>query len=281
MHIGASTFIWVSPFSDRTIDLIERVRSFGFDLIEICIEDPDTIDPPRIRERLKAAGLGVTVCGAYGPDRDISADDPAVRANGVAYAKRCVELAAGLGSRLVAGPMYAGVGATRMRDAASRRQQWDHAVENLRAIAAYAGEHGITLAAEPLNRFETDLVNTVEQGLRLCADVGSPHFGLLLDTFHMNVEEKSVPAAIRSARGYIAHFHACASDRGTPGEDHLPWPEIATALRETGYAGPAVIEAFNPKITAIAHAVSLWRPLAESEDALAKNGLAHLRQVFA
>ncbi len=97
----------------------------------------------------------------------------------------------------------------------------------------------------------------------------------------MNIEEKDIPDAIRRAGRHIVAFHACSSDRGTPGEDHLPWPEIVAALGETGYAGPVVIEAFTPSIKEIARAVSLWRPLAESEDALARNGLAHLRTVFA
>jgi D-psicose/D-tagatose/L-ribulose 3-epimerase len=124
-------------------------------------------------------------------------------------------------------------------------------------------------------------VNTVDQGLRLIADIGRANVGFLLDTFHMNIEEKSIPDAIRRADGHIFEFHACSSDRGTPGEDHLPWPAIVSALKDVGFDGPVVIEAFTPKIKEIARAVSLWRPLAESEDALAANGLAHLRRVFA
>lgn len=280
MRIGASTFIWVSPFGADTLDLIDHVRELGFDQIEICAEDPDTIDAASVRDRLARAGLAVSVCGAFGPDRDNSSEDPATRANALAYTKRCVDIAADLGGSLVVGPMYAGVGATRMLDAAARRQQWDRAVAALTDAADHAASRGVRLALEPINRFETDLVNTIDQGVRMVADIGRPNVGLLVDTFHMNIEEKSVPDAIRRAGSSILEFHACGSDRGTPGEDHLPWPEIATALRETGFPGAVVIEAFNPKVTAIARAVSLWRPLAESEDALAGGGLAHLRRLF-
>ena len=280
MRYGASTFIWVSPFSNKTLDLIDKVKAFGFDILEICIEDPETIDVGAIRERAAKAGIAVAVCGAFGPSRDLSSEDAAVRENGLAYLTRCVDFAAALGSPFVSGPMYAAVGNTRMLDDEARRAQWSRAVASLKDVAAYAAERSVKLAIEPLNRFETDLVNTVDQGLKMIDDVGAPNVGLLLDTFHMNIEEKDMSAAIRRAAGRIVEFHACASDRGTPGEDHLPWKAIASALREARYDGPVVIEAFTPEIREIARAVSIWRPLAKSQDALAKDGLSHLRAAF-
>jgi D-psicose/D-tagatose/L-ribulose 3-epimerase len=176
--------------------------------------------------------------------------------------------------------MYAGVGAAQLLDPPARAQQWRRAVASVSEAADSASKRGVKLAVEPLNRFETDLVNTVDQGLQLIADVGAPNVGLLLDTFHMNIEEKDIPAAIRRASGHIVEFHACANDRGAPGDDHLPWPQIAGALKEARYDGPIVIEAFTPEIREIAKAVSIWRPLAASQDDLARNGLRHLRRVF-
>jgi D-psicose/D-tagatose/L-ribulose 3-epimerase len=280
MRIGASTFIWVSPFSNRTLDLIDRVKAFGFDLIEICVEDPETIDVAAIGARARSAGIDVTICGAFGPDRDLSADDQAVRTAGLSYLRRCVDYAAALGSPFVSGPMYSAVGKTRLLEAPERRRQWDFAVVGLREAAGHAAERGVRLAIEPLNRFETDLVNTVDQGLQLVSDIGAENVGLLLDTFHMNIEEKDIPGAILRAAGHIVEFHACSNDRGAPGEDHLPWPQIAAALARARYEGPLVIEAFTPEIREIAKAVSIWRPLAASQDDLARDGLAHLRTVF-
>jgi D-psicose/D-tagatose/L-ribulose 3-epimerase len=280
MRYGASTFIWVSPFSNRTLDLIDKAKAFGFDILEVCVEDPDTIDPTAIRARMGRVGMDITVCGAFGPSRDLSSGDPAVRDAGLAYLRRCIDIAQALGSPFVSGPMYAAVGNTRMIEASERKAQWARAVNSLTAAAAYAAERSVKLAIEPLNRFETDLVNTVDQGLNLIADIGAENVGLLLDTFHMNIEEKDLPAAIRRATGHIIEFHACSSDRGTPGEDHLPWPAIAQALRDARYDGPLVIEAFTPEIKEIARAVSIWRPLAKSQDALARDGLANLRVAF-
>jgi len=280
MRYGASTFIWVSPFSNRTLGVIDHAKAMGFDLLEICVEDPDTIDIPAIRDRARQAGIGVTICGAFGASRDMSSEDGATRGAALAYVEKCVDIASALGSPFVSGPMYAAVGNTRLLAPEARRAQWERAVAGLRRAAAYAKAQSVKLAIEPLNRFETDLVNTVDQGLRLIEDIGEDNVGLLLDTFHMNIEEKDIPGAVRRAAGHIVEFHACSNDRGTPGEDHLPWPEIASALRAARYDGPVVIEAFTPEIKEIAKAVSIWRPLATSQDALAADGLIHLRAVF-
>jgi D-psicose/D-tagatose/L-ribulose 3-epimerase len=281
MRYGASTFIWASPFSNETLDLFDRAKAIGFDILEICIEDPATIDAAAIGERAARTGVAVTICGAFGPSRNLSSEDAATRQAGGHYLERCIDFASALNSPFVSGPMYAAVGDTRLLDEAARREQWRRAVESLKRAAAYAASRGVKLAIEPLNRFETDLVNTVNQGLKLVDDIGADNVGLLLDTFHMNIEEKDIPAAIRRAAGHVVEFHACSNDRGTPGEDHLPWRDIAAALREVRYEGPIVIEAFTPEIKEIAKAVSIWRPLAASQDALAADGLKHLRRVFA
>ena len=150
-------------------------------------------------------------------------------------------------------------------------------VENLRPLADYAGERGVTLALEPLNRFETSFINTAEQAMEVVDAVGSPALGVLLDTFHMNIEERDPPAAIRACAGHVAHFHACGCDRGAPGGDHIDWPAIAAALHETGYSGALVVESFTIENQAIARAAAIWRPLAATQDAIAVDGLHFLR----
>jgi D-psicose/D-tagatose/L-ribulose 3-epimerase len=280
MQFGASTFIWASPFSNATLDLADKAKSMGFEILEICVEDPATIDTKAISSRLRSLDLRATVCGAFGPDRDASSEDPAIRENALGYLRRCVEIAAELEAPAVIGPAYSAVGKTRMLDTADREAQWRLAADSLSTAADYAASHGIKLGLEPLNRFETDLLNTVEQGMRFLSMVGRDNVGLLLDTFHMNIEETDIPAAIRRAGNSIIEFHACSSDRGTPGKDHLDWPGIVQALRDVDYAGPVVIEAFTTEIKEIARAVSIWRKLAPSQDALAQDGLNFLRKAF-
>ena len=280
MMIGASSYIWVSPFSTEELEQLSHAKALGFDVYEIAVERPELIDDEKVLAEANRTGIKVHVCGAYGETRDISSDVPEYRENGMAYGKRLIDMAAVLGSPYVAGPMYAAVGRTRLADTGEKQRQMDYAVENMKRLAEYAAKRGVKLAVEPLNRFETDFINTVEQGLYFIDRIGYDNVGFLLDTFHMNIEEKSIPAAIRSAKGRIFDFHACANDRGTPGEDHFDWEEIRKALADAEYEGPVVIESFTPSITEIARAVSLWRPLAESPDCLARNGVNFLRSVF-
>ena len=277
MQFGASTFIWESPFGDDKMHLAKHVADLGFDVLEICIEDPSLVSGSAIRQAAEEAGVGVSVCGAFGPDRDVSHEDADRRQLGVDYLKFCVDLAAEVGSPNVIGPMYSATGKARLLPEEEREQQRQWAASSLREVADYADEHGVGLAIEPLNRFETDMVNTVEQGLDLCERIGRDNVGLLLDTFHMNIEEKSIPNAIRAAGERVRHFHACENDRGAPGSGHVEWEEVFDALSDISYDGMVVIESFTPEIQEIARAVSTWRPVAPSGDDLARDGLVFLK----
>ena len=281
MKFGANTFIWASPFSTASdLWVVDKVAALGFDVIEVAFEDPALIDLDALAERAAAVGLGVLVCGAYGPGRNLVSDDPAERAATAAYVRALIDAAARLGSPVVSGPAYGAVGKTPAADPAARQRQRDLAAAELRPLADYAGERGVRLALEPLNRFETDLINVVEQGLALCEAVGSPHIGLHLDTFHMHLEERDSGAAIRAAGDRLFHFHACENDRGIPGRGQVEWGGVADALADAGYDGPVVIESFTPEVKSIARAVCIWRDLAASQDELAGEGLAFLKVLF-
>lgn len=148
-------------------------------------------------------------------------------------------------------------------------------------MADYAAPKGIKLAFEPLNRFETDMINVVAQGLRFIEDVDRANVGFHLDTFHMHLEEKDSAQAILQAGDRIFHFHACENDRGVPGTGQVYWREIAQALKEVRYSGPVVIESFTAEVKEIARAVCIWREIAPSQDAIATQGLKFLKSLFA
>ncbi len=278
MLFGASTFIWESPFGDDKLHLARRVADLGFDTLEICIEDPAKVSATAVRQAASAAGVTISVCGAFGPDRDVSHEEAHRRRLGIDYLKFCIDLAAEVGAPNVSGPMYSATGKTRLLSEAQREQQRQWAVESLREAGEYAATPGVGLAIEPLNRFETDLVNTVEQGLDLCRRIDLDNVGLLVDTFHMNIEEKSIPDAIRAAGARVRNVHACENDRGAPGSGHVDWDGLFAALGDTGYDGLVAIESFTPKIKEIARAVSMWRPVARSADDLARDGLTFLQR---
>ncbi len=278
--LGLSTFVLASPFSDADLGVFGKVKAWGYDQVEVCIEDPALLTPGKVSAAAAAEGLEVLICGAFGPERDLSSDEPRRRSGGLDYLKHCVEFAAEVGSPWVSGPMYAATGQARLLEAAERQAQWERAVESLSEVAAVAGGCAVSLAVEPLNRFETDLVNTVEQGVRLCRDVGAANVGLMLDTFHMNIEERDLPAAIASAGSYLFHFQASENDRGTPGAGHTDWAGVVQALRDVDYRGSIVVESFLPTVKEIAKAVSLWRPVAASMDALAADAVTFLRPLL-
>jgi D-psicose/D-tagatose/L-ribulose 3-epimerase len=277
---GVNSWVWVSPPTDAAIAAIApRVRAMGFDLLELGVEAPGDWDPARTAEVLAANGLGSSVCVAMGADRDLS--DPGLVASTQEYIRYCIDATATIGGTVVAGPLYTPVGKTWQMDSAERAATIDRLVEGLKPLADYAGERGVRLGIEPLNRFETSLLNTAAQVMEVVERIDSPAAGVLLDTFHMNIEEKDQAAAIRLAGDRLVHFHACGNDRGAPGADHIAWEAIVSALHETGYSGAAVIESFTPDNQTIARAAAIWRPLAETQDALATEGLAFLRRVFA
>jgi D-psicose/D-tagatose/L-ribulose 3-epimerase len=278
--IGVNTWVWVSPATEAAItELAPRAKAMGFALLELGVEQPGDWDPARIAEILAAHDLGASVCAAMGPGRDLT--DPTTIASTQDYIRFCIDAAATLGSTVVAGPIYTPVGKTWRMDEAERRATRDRLVEALRPLADAAGARGVRLALEPLNRFETSFLNTAAQTLEVVDRVASPAVGVLLDTFHMNIEEKDQAAAIRLVGDKLVHFHACGNDRGAPGADSMPWPAITTALHEIGYAGAVVIESFTPDNQTIARAAAIWRPLAATQDALAREGLAFLRGAFA
>ncbi|MCC6314273.1 MAG: sugar phosphate isomerase/epimerase [Thermomicrobiales bacterium] len=277
--IGVNSWVWVSPPSDAAIaELAPKIKAMGFDVLELPIENPSDWDPTRVAEILRENDLDASICAAMGPGRDLT--DPATVAATQAYIRFCIDAAAALGGNVVAGPLYTPVGKTWRMDAAERAATLDRLAEGLKPLADYAGERGVRLGVEPLNRFETSFLNTAEQTMEAIARVDSPACGIMLDTFHMNIEEKHQAAAIRLVGDRLVHFHACGCDRGAPGQDDIAWPEIAAALTEIGYEDAIVIESFTPANQSIARAAAIWRPLAPSQDDLARVGLAFLRGLF-
>ncbi len=277
--IGINTWVWTSPFGDDSLELVSRAQSMGFDVFEVAVEDPSRFAGDRLSEALRNSGLRPVACGAFGPSRDLTHEDSRYRRESLDYIREVLKLCARWGAAIFAGPMYSAVGKRRQVPADQKQREWDLAVAGIREAGLMAADHGVTLAIEPLNRFETDLINTAAQAVRLVEEVAHPNVKIHLDTFHMMIEEKSLHDAILLAGPRLAHFHACESNRGTPGSGLVPWDQVADGLRAIGYGGDLVIESFTPECVAIAAAAAIWRPLAPSQDALARDGCAFLRQL--
>lgn len=278
MQFGASTWLWTSPFDGRDVSLLGRIAALGFDFVEIPIEDPAAIDSDAIRRALDETGLKPLVCAAVAGNRDLSSMDPAKVEAATSYLTACCRFARDWGSPLVVGPLYAPVGKARLPTEAARRAEWERSAKQLRRVAGIAADHGLRLGLEPLNRFETDMVNTAADAMRLVQEIGSPHVGVSLDSFHMNIEEVDFCRAIETAGDRLFHLQVSDSHRGVPGEGNSDWAGLREGLRRISYAGGISIESFSPDSSSLAEAVCIWRPFAESQDAFAARGLKFLKR---
>lgn len=280
MRFGINTFLFASPFTNASTRLFPKFKRWGFETVEISIEDLGHTDPLYLKDQLAEAGL---VCGSVtpclGPDKDLRGTPEQQRA-GVSFMKSVLRRMVELDVPTLVGVVYSVVGRAEAVPAKEQRRQWKTVVKNLRELCQEAAGLGRVVALEPVNRFETDFINTCRQGLKLIEDVDQPTLKLHLDTFHMNIEEKDPAAAIREAGGQLGHFHACGSDRGTPGNDHLDWPRIAAALAAIRYRGDVVIESFTQEVKAIARAASIWRQIEPTREEIAYKGLKFLKRTL-
>lgn len=281
MKFGINTFLFVSPFTNDSTKLFKKFKQWGFDTVEIAIEDPAHIDPAHVKRELDKAGLVCgSICACMGPDRDLRGT-PEQQATSLAYLQAVLDQMVVLDCASLVGPVYSSVGRADAVEPADYRRQWKTVVKHLRTLAKYAQKRGRQICLEPLNRFESDFINTCDQALKMIKAVNNPALKLHLDTFHMNIEEKSQPRAIALAGKHLGHIHACGSDRGTPGNDHLDWNGIAGALRRTGYKGDVVIESFTTDVKVIARAAAIWRRIEPTRDEIAVKGLKFLKKTLA
>jgi D-psicose/D-tagatose/L-ribulose 3-epimerase len=281
MRLGINTFLFTSPFTNESTQLFPQFRKWGFETVEIAIEDPSHIDPVHVKAQLDKNKLVCgSVCAALGPDRDLRGT-PEQQKTSLEYLQKLIDQMVVLDCPSLIGPVYSAVGRADAVPADEYKQQWKTVVRNLKQLCKYAQSRGRQICLEPLNRFETDFINTCDQALQMVADVGSPALKIHLDTFHMNIEEKDQAKAIRKAGKLLGHFHACGSDRGTPGNDHIDWKPIAAALKSVRYQGDVVIESFTTDVKVIAKAAAIWRRMEPTRDEIAVKGIRFLKRTLA
>jgi len=281
VKFALDTLIFTGSFKDEHTGLFSRIKEMGFDGVEIALANKGDFDYARTLDELKANGL--ECCGIVGMmslDRDIRGPDREAINNGIAYIKDGIDAARAMECDIFAGPLYSAVGRANLETPGDRKQQWETEVESLKQVCSYAKEKGVYLALEPLNRFETDFINITDDAIRLIEDVGSDNLKIHLDTFHMNIEEKSSADAIRKAGDLLVSLHANENDRGAPGTGQVRWEEIAQAIKDIKYDRYLIIETFTPDNELIARAASIWRSTEDSEWVLLEKGLAFLKKMF-
>ena len=280
MRFGINTFLFTSPFTNDSTRLFKTFKKWGFETVEIPIEDPSHIDPAFVKRELDNHGLVCgSACACMGPGRDFRGAQEEQK-TAMDYCKALIDQMVVLDCPSLIGPVYSVVGKADAVEPAQQKQEWALVVQNLKELAEYAAARGRQICIEPLNRFETDFLNTCDQCLKLIKDVGAKNLKAHLDTFHMNIEEKFQGPAIRKAGKLLGHFHACGSDRGTPGNDHIDWKPVASALKAINYKGDVVIESFTTDVKVIARAAAIWRKMEPTRDEIAVKGLKFLKKTL-
>lgn len=279
MRYGVNTFIWSADYNPSVANLFPSIKAGGFDGVEVPIFRPSEFPSAHLRSALEANDLGATAVTVLVEGLNIISPDADIRRRSIADFEDKIRAVADAGIRVLTGPMYSPVGYLPGRRRTS--DEWKWAVDGFQSVTPVLEATGVTLAIEPLNRFETYFLNTVADGVALCDEVAHPGVGLLVDTFHSNIEEKDIAAAYRLAGRHLKHVHTCENDRGIPGSGHIEWPSIVEAIKSTGYDGWLTIESFGFALGEISAAASIWRDIEKSPDLIAYDGVKFLRQAFA
>lgn len=270
--LGINLWNWVNELNAECVSLIEKIKVMGFTAVEIPMTTPHLSD--ELQDAIRDSGLVVSLCAALGPGRDLSHNDPQVRANTMAYMLACLETAYEIGASVFAGPLYAGGGKRHLLSDSEQQDELDLAVAGLKTLAKHAEDYGILLAIEPINRYRTSVINTVDQAIELIDRIDHEKVGIHFDTFHAGIEEEDIILAMEKVleREKMFHFHACANHRGAPGQGFFPWDDIFETLHRYHYQGHITMETFKP-----GGLDSGWVQLGGSPDQIAEFGLNYMK----
>ncbi len=278
MKYGFNLLLWTGELGEEHVPVLESLKKMGYDGVELPIFNPD-LDYAAWGERLDSLGLERTAVTVRSEEDNPISPDAAIRAKGVAATKQALDCCAAVGATHLVGPYHSALGL--FSGSGPTEDEWKWGVESMRQVAEHAEQVGVTLAVECLNRFETYLLNTHADAARFAREVNHPNCRIMYDTFHANIEEKNIAQAIRDCAEMMVHVHISENDRSTPGSGNVRWEENFATLKEVGYDGWLMVEAFGLALPELAAATKIWRRMYTSEDQLAKDALAFMKQSVA
>ena len=275
IKLGVNTFIWSASFDQTCIDRLPAIKDHGFDGVEVPLFRPAEFPARQIRQLCEARDLERTVCSVLVQGFSLIDEDRSVRQKTQAHLTDVIAATADAGAHLVAGPLYCPVGYLPGRRRTG--DEWKWAIEAYQAVGDALAANDVTLAIEPLNRFETYFLNTAADARKLADAVHHPRVKILYDTFHSNIEEKSIAAGLELVGDQLGHVHMCENDRGIPGSGHVEWGDVFRALQRVGYHGWWTIESFGFALGDLSAAAAIWRDIESSPDAIAFEGVKFLQ----
>ena len=271
--------LWVDTLSEKNLFLLEKCKTIGYDAVELPVFDVDLAVAKLWGKALDDLGMARSGGCAFGPDHNMISPEPKIRRAAVDLAKSMVDFCAVAGCPVLIGHMPSALGI--FTGQGPTEQEWNWAIDGVREVAEYADSNNVTLGLEAVNRFECYFFNCMEDALRFVNDVNHPRCQLMYDTFHANIEEKDVAAALRSVKDHLVHFHVSECDRSTPGQGGIRWKETFDTLHEIGYDGFIVCEAFGMSLPKLAAATKIWRKMFVSADQLAEDALHFMQKEVA
>lgn len=276
MKLGVDTWLWASIFRAEHLNCILKAKELECEAIDFSINDPCAFPTKEAAILVRENNImTVTSTALPMPNNPIS-PDPKERKMALDFMKRLVDITAELGASITGGVNYAASGYHSGKPRSIQEIEW--CAEYLNKLTEYARPMGISIAMEPVKRFESHFINTAEQALQMVEIVGAKNLGVHLDTFHMNIEESSFSEAIKACGKRLMHMHLVDSNRGAPGQGHIDWVEIMRALKAVEYEGAACIETFNPEtLEETCKMTYLTRRFAKNAEEIIVKGIKTLR----
>lgn len=278
MKFGIHAGLWMDRWTQDPAPLFDRAARIGFDAVELSLLGIGPEQATHLRRAAVEAGVALSCSTGLGPEADPASADPAVRDHARETLARAIETVAALGSSRLAGVVAAPWG---QFDPENKPDRAKRSAETLGQMQDHLAAHGVTLGIEALNRFESDLTSTAAEACAIARAAGAANVGVLLDSFHMNIEEKDPPAALRAAGDTLVHYHVSDNDRGVPGSGRYDFAADARALKEIGYQGWIVAEMFVRAGQPTSADLNIWRDIEPDVDAAAAQALAHMKEIFA
>ena len=279
MKYGMNLLLWTGDIDQLHHPLLETIKKIGYDGVELPIFAPDLAKLTKLGGHLDDLGLGRTAVTVRGEEDNPISAEAAVRQKGVELTKQTLDCCAAAGATHLVGPYHSAIGL--FSGAGPTADEWKWGVESMQQVAEYAEQVGVTLCLECLNRFETYLLNCHADAARFVREVNNPACRMMYDTFHANIEEKSIAAAIESCKDVLAHVHISENDRSTPGDGNIKWDETFAALQAAEYDGYLTVEAFGLALPELAAATKIWRKMYATEEKLATDALAFMKKKVA
>jgi D-psicose/D-tagatose/L-ribulose 3-epimerase len=276
MKLGVNTLIWSATYDNSVEEVLPTIKEKGFDGIEFPIFRAENVSPARVRRGMLSNDLECNTVSIFVDGLSAISDDAMIRKRSIQWLKDAIAITAECGADTIAGPLYCPVGYLPGRRRTA--DEWSWAIEAYQRVGDTLTEHNVSLAIEPLNRFETFFLNTAEDAALLAEEVGHPNIGILYDTFHANIEEKSIAAGLLKVGKYLKLIHTCENDRGIPGTGHVEWESVFAAIRQLEYNGWLTIESFGFALGDLSAAAAIWRDIESSPSAIAYEGIRFLRQ---